>query len=63
MYGIQLPPEQLRRHYFLQRHHDQGSVKAQVVIAVEAYLEEKEKQYETCPSTPRSDPGRANHSG
>ena len=51
MYPIYLPLEQLRRLWYLAHHYDLGPVRSQVVIAVEQYLEEKEKSLGT-----RSDP-------
>jgi hypothetical protein len=40
MHGILLPPERMRCLYYLRVHHGQGFIKAQVVIAIEAPLEE-----------------------
>ena len=45
MYGIHLPPEQLRRLHYLRLHYDLGTIRCQVVNAVEDYLEMKEKQH------------------
>ena len=59
MYGIHLPPEQLMRLYYLKKYHDLGSIKAQVVNAIENYLEEKEKQYAAHPDPPGQEPRRA----
>ena len=59
MYGIQLPPEQLRRLHSLRERFRLGSIKAQVVNAVEDYLERKEKLHGIGADPPGKDARRA----
>src|SRR5688500_7482872 len=47
VYAMKLPPELVRRLYVLRETHRLGPIRRQVLIAVEHYLEEMEKEYGT----------------
>src|SRR5207302_3989820 len=61
-YPIPLPPELLRRLYWLRETHSLGPIRTQVVTAVERYVDAMEIVYGTCPDPPGPAPGTRNAS-
>jgi predicted DNA-binding protein len=63
MYALRLPPELVSRLYRLREEFGQGSIRSQVVTAIERYVEETEKEYAVShkhssgePASPASSP-------